>query len=119
MLLTRRHKVIWDGSRRYVGRDHLYIDPAETDRLAREAVDSTEVDELVAEFKAIELTEETFARWYVAKNRLALAVKRYQAAVDEYARANPVHFKPRADEEIVCPLIEYAETTRIERNDAS
>lgn len=113
MLKTRRYKTIWDDSRRFVGFDRLRVDPGTTDRLARLAVDSSEVDELVAEFKGVELNEENYIKWATLKARLALAVKRYEYAVAEYARANPVHFEPRENEEIVCPLIEQCRNNRI------
>jgi hypothetical protein len=93
-----------------VGFDRIKIDPGTTERRAREHVDSSEVDALVAELKAIELSEDTYIRWATLKSRLALAVRRYEYAVAQYCKHNPIYFEPREGEEIVCPLIEHAQT---------
>ena len=110
MLKTRRYKTIWDGSRRFVGFDKRNIDRATTVRQAYEAVDRTEVEALVDEFKAIELDEDNYVKWAVTKERLARAMRRYVDQVNEYCRQNPIHFEPREGEEIICPLIEHAKT---------
>lgn len=108
MLKTRRYKVVWDGRLKFVGFDRLYIDPMTSERMARRAVDDSEVRTLKERYENTLFTEATFLQWQFNRMAYHKALDEYRKKVAEYARQNPIHFEPREGEEIICPLIEQA-----------
>lgn len=105
MLNTYRYDLV-DGKRVFKGFDRLNVDPMETQKRATAMVDRSEYAAAVERLRNAD-DDVSFGQWRRLTADVELARRKYRVDVLEYMRANPVHFNPRGNENVICPLLVF------------
>jgi len=104
MVRTVRYKVV-DGKRIFVSYDSLCVDPVATEKAAMRAVDKTRLKNAISMLRQADPNVLTAAEYEAIASRVRYELWSFKKAVHDYAVKNPIHFQPRAHEQIICPLL--------------
>lgn len=105
MLNTYRYEIV-DGKRVFTRFDRLNIDPMGTQKHALETVDRSEYLAAVERLRSAG-DDISFGQWRKLNAEVELARRRYRIDLLQHMRANPVHFHPRRNEGVICPLLVF------------
>lgn len=88
----------------------LYIDPVATEKAAMRAVDKTRLKNAISILRQADPNVLTAAEYEAIASRVRYELWSFKKVVHDYAVKNPIHFQPRHNERIVCPLLVEVES---------